>query len=178
MRPLLPLALTVAVLPSCITSDLNLAALPNVPPSIESAPGAPEHPLNRVIQYEPSITDGGVGPFLPLNLEVVVRDPDVEQSLEFQIHVDGRTGGGDDGGRVTDEDSSDDPSLRTMTYRTNDFTDVLSRPGCHKIEMLVSERFLPGRPEPEVEGDLGTAVWWIATRATDGETVEMWDCPR
>lgn len=176
MRPLLPLALAVAVLPSCITTDLNLAPLPNVPPSIESTSTA-ENPLNRVIVYRPMATsDGGIEDFQPLELEYVIRDPDVEQTLQFQFYVDDRSGPGDAQGVLEDEDATDDPMLRTISFNTSMLTERLRGEGCHRIELLVSERFRFGSPEPEVEGDIGTAVWWVATCPGDPCVVDMTGC--
>jgi len=61
-------------------------------------------------------------------------------------------------------------------------TAVLREPGCHRVELLVSERFQSPGPsntgrEPVVAGDLGTATWWIATQATEGDAVDMTGCP-
>jgi hypothetical protein len=28
-----------------------------------------------------------------------------------------------------------------------------------------------------VEGDLGTATWWVSTQATEGDSVDMTGCP-
>lgn len=179
MRLLVPLALVLAVVPACITESIRFEPPANFPASIESTPTA-AHPLNRVITLVPvDISDGGTRDFQPFDLAVVVRDPDVDQSLDYLVYVDGRRGGGDDGGDVP-RATSGDRRFRELTIRTRDAVfEELRVPGCHKIEVLVSEAFMPGTPVPVTAGDLGTAVWWVATAENDTDVVDMARrCPR
>ena len=179
LRPLVLLALANLVLPACITSDIRLRESENFPPSIESSPTA-TNPLRTWINFVPtSTTDGGAPEHQAFELDFVVRDPDVDQSLELLVFVDGRSTGIADGDQIPVAVDGD-RRVRSVSYSTANILEDLRPPGCHTIEILVSGSFLPGRPEPTEPGDLGTAVWWVATRAdsTDVTPVALTECRR
>lgn len=179
VRPLVLLALANLVLPACITSDIHLRQSDNFPASIESS-ATTSYPLRTWISFVPtSSTDAGPPEHQAFDLEFVVRDPDVDQPLEFLVFVDGRSTGIADGGRIP-VSLDGDRRMRSVTYSTATLLEDLRVTGCHTIEILVSGSFLPGRPEPTEAGDLGTAVWWVATRpdATDVTPVALTGCRR
>lgn len=175
VRLLVPLALSATLLPACITESIRIEPPANFPASIESTDTA-THPLNRVISLVPTeAPDGGTTDYQPFSLDVVIRDPDVDQHLEYQLYVDARRGGGNSGGEIPTT-TEGDRTRRTISIPTDDALVELRGAGCHRVEVLVSEGFRPGSPVPLVEGDLGTAVWWVATAAVEGDPVEMSGC--
>ncbi len=175
VRLLVPLALSATLLPACITESIRIEPPANFPASIESTDTA-SHPLNRVISFVPTeAPDGGTTDYQPFDLDVVIRDPDVDQHLEYQLYVDARRGGGNTGGEIPTS-TEGDRTRRTLSIPTGDALVDLRSAGCHRIEVLVSEGFRPGSPVPLVEGDLGTAVWWVATADMEGDPVEMSGC--
>lgn len=170
----------------CITQDLTFVPPTNFPPSIEVPTGA-AYPLDEVIRLRADLIGGGgdAGPINTIVLDIEVRDPDVDQELQYLVWVDYQRGitlfpvGN---GFVTPVPSgSVDRRRRAQRVQVPVRNEALSRPGCHRVEILVSERFrneegLPTR-EPLVSGDLASATWWVATQATEGDAVDMTGCP-
>ncbi|MCS6857108.1 MAG: hypothetical protein NZM37_05305 [Sandaracinaceae bacterium] len=175
---------------ACITQDIQFNPPSNFPPSIEVPLGAsgPEiRPLNELIRLRADEIAGGgdAGPMNTLRWEVIVRDPDVDQELQYLIFVDYQRG-------VTIfptvsgfippvSAGAQDRRVRPLRVQVPLRGEVLSRPGCHRIELLVSQRFrlvdgIPSR-EPVMSGDIGTATWWVATQAREGDPVDMTGCP-
>lgn len=179
-------ALPALALSGCITQDLQFVPPTNFPPSIEVPLGG-AYPLDEVIRLRADEIGGGgdAGPINTLRFDVLVRDPDVDQELQYLVFVDyqrGVTLFPSSTGFVQPETSSaSDRRLRSLPVQVPVRGEALSRAGCHRIEMLVSQRFriedgVPTR-DPIVEGDLGTATWWVATQATEGDSVDMTGCP-
>ena len=142
----------------CIaTSPVEFSEDENFPPSIISQPGA-QYPLREI--GELNLDDPVETPELPL--EVIVRDPNVDQTLEYRIFVDSPTPPGND--FPIDQDVIE-PTGEVERPRTfNVPYDALTPAGvCHKIELVVVGNFAsnvePRRPLQE--GDVDDRTWWI-----------------
>jgi len=170
----------------CITQDLQFVPPANFPPSIEVPMGG-AYPLDEVIQLRADEIGGGgdAGPINTLRFDVLVRDPDVDQELQYLVFVDYQRGvtlfPASQGFSQPAASSASDRRVRLVPVQVPVLGQALSRAGCHRIEMLVSQRFgiedgVVTR-DPIVAGDLGTATWWVATQATEGDSVDMTGCP-
>lgn len=169
----------------CVTQDLQFVPPPNFPPSVEVPVGG-ARPFAEIVRLRADRIAGGpdAGPIASVRIDVEVRDPDVDQELQYKVYVDYQRGVTDD--PVIAEFLPPRPSGAADRRRRPLSFDVpirsLREPGCHRIELLVSQRFQPrtsdttGR-EPLVTGDLGTATWWVATQASEGDPVDMTGCP-
>lgn len=170
----------------CITQDLHFVPPENFPPSV----GVPEggaRPLDAVVRLTADQLSGGgdAGPLNFLRFDVEVRDPDVDQELQYLLFIDYQRGvttlpNGAGFVPAVAQGASDRRS-RVFPLQVPVVSSVLREPGCHRVELLVSERFrvVDGvqTREPLTEGDLGTGVWWVATQATEGDAVDMTGCP-
>lgn len=183
--PALPLVAGSPLTAGCITQDLRFIPPENFPPSIE-VPAGGGYPLDEIIRLRADELGGGgdAGSITTLFIEVEVRDPDVDQDLQYKVFVDYQRGVAGQGpiiGELLPPRSSMDPDRRSRPVTLPVPVGAVREPGCHRIELLVSERFqspsaeATGR-EPLAEGDLGTAVWWVATQATEGDAVDMTGC--
>jgi hypothetical protein len=160
-----------------VTDSVDFEREPNFPPSIQSRAGA-ANPLNEVIVRV--LEENGTGP-IPLAINVL--DPNVEQELRLKAFADNdrmneqllRTlpprPQQDDGGLGAS------PTVRPVTLEVP--SAAFRIPGCHRLEVRVSSEFQFERPaEPVLEGDLGTAVWWVFTKNTQTDRVDPSSCPR
>ena len=183
---LVPSALAAFAASGCITQDLQFVPPTNFPPSIEVPLGG-AYPLDEVIQLRADEIGGGgdAGPISTLRFDVLVRDPDVDQELQYLVFVDYQRGvtlfPSGQGFVQPASGSASDRRVRSLPVQVPVLGQALSRAGCHRIEMLVSQRFsiedgVPTR-DPIAAGDLGTATWWVATQATEGDAVDMTGCP-
>lgn len=179
-------ALPAIALSGCITQDLRFVPPTNFPPSIEVPVGG-AYPLDEVIQIRADQLGGGgdAGPINTLVFDLEVRDPDVDQELQYLVYIDyqrGITLFPNVTGFVQPAPASQTNRRARMQRLLIPVRDSLLRePGCHRIEVLMAERFriedgVPTR-DPIVSGDLGTATWWVATQATEGDAVDMTGCP-
>lgn len=175
----LALCLFVPLAMSClVTEKVRLPEEGQFPPTIVSAPRADETStrLDQVITINLSETE-----VTELELPILVRDPNLDEDLEYAIFVD-YTDGADPfrhlagAGRIpaTGEFEREvETSPRVGVQR-------LGAPGnCHKVEVLVSGEFLESMPRtPAVEGDVHQAVWWIRLVSDDvPAVVDMASCP-
>jgi hypothetical protein len=133
---------------SCAEADSEA----NGPPSIVSQPDA-EYPLDQIGQVN---LDDLLPSEQELALEVIVRDSDVDQNLEFRVFLDA-AGFPLDQGDVPPSGTVERPFVLMVPY------DALPPGICHKIEMIVVGEFssfvdprLPSEP-----GDVDQATWWI-----------------
>lgn len=169
----------------CIVTDtVDLVDEPNHPPSIESAPEA-LHRLDDVIVIE--LDDEGQ----PLDidaivLDVIIRDPNVDQDLVVRGFFDRRPDSVQCLRRrleaVAPEGGGERPVARTPEpFRCDLAGSVFLLPGCHLIEMLVSGGFQEmDQRQPLEAGDIGSAFWWVATTTpgTGGGTIDPTECRR
>lgn len=156
----------------CIaTSPVDFPEFENFPPSLISQPGA-RYPTREIGQLNLDSPDAS----LELPLQVNVRDPNIDQTLEFRIFVDSPTPPGNDfpidAGFVDPTGEVSRPRTFTVSY------DELTPAGvCHKIELVVSGAFVPGFIEPRrpvEDGDVDDLTWWI--RVTDADNPIAGEC--
>ena len=150
----------------CIaTSTIEFEPEENFPPSIVSQPGA-DFPLNEIGQINADPLPPGEPAEMPL--QVIIRDPNVDQTLEYRIFLDSLPPAPEfpfDQGEILPESGS--------VERPNDFFipyDSLTPAGvCHKIELVVVGEFAsfvePRRPVQE--GDVDQATWWVEVTDSD-----------
>lgn len=170
-----------ALLPGCLTQNIQFEPPRDYPPSIET-PDTAQFPLNSVIRNPEELredSDGGTGPMMNLPLVFLVRDPNVDQRLDSRVYVDFDPSAP----RIT-EQAPIAPVLPTVEDRltrrvtVNLPTALFAAEGCHRIEVFVSSAFATGVGRaPVTPGDIGTAVWWVATDANNDGQVEMTGCP-
>lgn len=137
----------------CIaTSTIEFNPDENFPPSIISQPTA-EYPLNEI--GELNLDDPVETPEVPL--EVIIRDPNFDQTLEYRIFLDAPPDTEIDFGTIGAIGALERPTTFEIPY------DLLAPGICHKIELVVVGMFAsfvePRRPVQE--GDVDQATWWI-----------------
>jgi hypothetical protein len=136
------------------TSTIEFEAAENYPPSVVSEPNA-EYPLNRIGQL--NLDDPVETPELPL--EVVIRDPNVDQTLDYRIFLNSPPAPEVpfNSGEVPPEGFVERPTVFFVPY------DLLVAGRCHRIELVVVGEFdsfvEPRRPAEE--GDFDDATWWV-----------------
>jgi hypothetical protein len=182
-RMLVRSALAVAsgtLLPACLTQNVQYEPPRNYPPSIET-PDTARHPLNSVIQVPITVAgDGGTQTATVIELNLEVRDPNVDQRLEYRLFVDfdpmmPRID-------VIQPIPAASPLAEDRLTRRVEIpvpiTQLDSRRRCHRIEVLVSSAFEGGEVRTPIEpGDVATATWWVARQDADTPTVvDMREC--
>ena len=146
-----------AIASGCIATDtIEFQPAENYPPSIVSEVNA-DFPLNEIGQI--NLDDAVEPPEMPL--QVVVRDPNLDQSLQYRIFLDApeppaverpiQEGVIDPTGFV------DRPTTFTISY--ND----LPAGQCHKIELVVVGMFASfvEQRRPVEPGDFDQVTWWV-----------------
>lgn len=152
----------------CIaTSPVDFPQDENFPPSVVSQPGA-QYPLREIGQL--NLDDPVEVPELPL--QVIVRDPNVDQTLEYLLFLDAET--------VNDSPIQEGVvnPFQGQVERPRTFTvpyEVLTPAGeCHKIELVVSGAFANSAVEPRrpaQEGDIDDRTWWIEVTDADNPVI-------
>ncbi len=159
----------------CVTQNIQFDLPEDFPPSVESSPRAlhPIHEVVRVEDVEPT-GDGG-GSSQEIRLEVEVRDPNLDQRLQFKVFLDFNAAD-PLGARVIYEGSIPPSGALVRPVSVTLPRVVVASPGCHRLEMFVSGGFQPAprNREPAFEGDLGSATWWVASGPSP---VDMTRCP-
>jgi len=173
-------------LAGCLTQDLQFIPPQGFPPTI-SVPAGGARPLDEVIRLTADQLGGGgdAGPLNFLRIDVEVLDPDVDEELQYLLYIDYQRGvtllPNGAGFVPPGPPGASDRRRRVFPLQVPVVASVLREPGCHRVELLVSERFRVEdgvqTRDPLTEGDLGTAVWWVATQATEGDAVDMTGCP-
>jgi hypothetical protein len=108
---------------------------------------------------------GDAGPPTSIAFEVAVRDPDVDQRLEYQVWVNYITGSpfALRGLLVPDDATDADRTTRLLRFDLPRASLI----ACNRVELRVTSSFQFVDPrEPDIEGDLGTATWWIVSDRT------------
>ncbi len=136
---------------------------PNYPPSIVSAPNA-EQRLGGIVRLEPDDDN------LDITFEFVVRDANIEQSLEYRIFLDRVVGLGLVG--LVEQDVIHPVGDADRPHQFSVGRDTLMAKPCTKVEFLVAGEFLLRENLPVVEGDMDTAIWWVMSEPT----VNLSDC--
>jgi hypothetical protein len=152
---------------ACIATDtIEFEPEENFPPSIVSQLNA-EFPLNEIAQI--NLDDPVESPEMPL--EVVVRDPNFDQTLEYRIFLDSAPPPAPevpvDDGIIEPVGGLDRPRTFTIQY------DSLTPGICHRIELVVVGQFLnfvePRRPVEE--GDIDQVTWWAEVVDADNPVI-------
>jgi hypothetical protein len=172
------------ILPGCLTQNVQYEVPRNYPPSIET-PDTAQFPLNSVIQIPSELTvagDGGADVSSVIRLQIDVRDPNLEQRLEYRVFVDF-----DPAMPRIDAFQPIPPASLTATDRLTRRVEILvpvtqlgrsNERRCHRIEVLVSSAFQSvGLRSPVEPGDLASATWWVARQDEGISTVvDMRNC--
>lgn len=153
----------------CVTTNpIEFSPEQNYPPSVISQLTA-QYPLRDIGQLN---LDESLETEVPL--DTIVRDPNVDQTLEYRIFLNSSTPPGtefpiDDGTINPQGGSVERPETFNVPHS-------LLVPGeCNKIELIVVGNFLsfvePRRPEEE--GDFDAATWWIEVIDTDNPVITV-----
>lgn len=154
----------------CIATDtIEFTEAQNFPPSVVSQSTA-AYPLREIGQL--NLDDPVDTPELPL--DVVVRDPNVDETLEYRIFLDSPTPPGNDfpfdQGEVLPQGGLVERPTTFMVPYT-----ALAPGECHKIELFVVGSFAsnvePRRPVQE--GDVDNVTWWVEVIDTDNPVIEV-----
>ena len=167
----------VLCLQSCLITDkIELQDPVNHRPSIISQPTA-VHPTTQIISLDLTEVDAPV----VVPLEVVIRDANLWQVLEVRVLLDGDT--------LIQEATTNDPLADGASPPTEDRlfermvdVTVLSDPGCHRLDMVVSGGFqdfdVNTSPRTPIEdGDFAVASWFVRTTTVGNPTVDLDRCP-
>lgn len=154
----------------CVTTNpVEFSSEENFPPSVVSQLNA-DYPLREIGQLN---LDAPVEiPELPL--EVIVRDPNVSQTLEYRIFLNSENPPGAELPVRQGEISPDGGFVEREETFTIPYSSL--RPGeCNKIELVVVGEFAsfvePRRPVEE--GDFDNATWWVEVTSTDRPTIDV-----
>jgi hypothetical protein len=142
----------------------------NYPPSIISQPDA-EYPLNQIgkLNLDDPLPPGEPAEVL---LEVIVRDPNVEQTLEYRLFLDSPPPPASefpvDEGSIEPIGAVERPLDLAVSY------EMLSPAAvCHKIELVVVGEFasVVEARRPVEPGDFDQVTWWIEVVDTDNPVI-------
>jgi len=165
---MLSLASSVVLLASaassgCIATDtIEFVPVENFPPSIVSEPLA-EFPLNEIGKV--NLDDPVELPAVPL--QVNVRDPNFDQTLEYRIFLDAPEPPAAaiwiQDGEILPTGFLERPSAFFIPY------ELLTPGECHKIELVVVGMFASNVEErrPVEPGDIDEVTWWIEVTDAD-----------
>lgn len=136
----------------------------NYPPSIVSQPDS-EYPLNQIGKLD---LDDPLPPEpAEVLLEVIVRDPNVEQTLQYRVFLDSLPPPASefsfDEGYIEPSGFLERPRTFAIPY------DELDPGECHKIELVVVGRFASNveKRRPVDPGDIDQATWWVRVINSD-----------
>jgi hypothetical protein len=154
----------------CIaTSTIEFSEDENLPPSVVSQEDA-LYPLREIGQLDLDVPVEA--PELPL--EVIVRDPNIDQTLVYRIFLDSTNPPSNtefpiDQDVIPPSGELERPRTFTVSY------DLLTAGVCHKIELTVTGGFAgfiePRRPEQE--GDIDNRTWWIEVTDADNPVITV-----
>lgn len=150
-----------SMLMSCLVTDS--AQIPdedNLPPSIVTGETARTEGvgLGQIIEIDIATFEGS-----ELSIPVIVRDPNFDQPLEYNAYVDFEAendiGALVAGGTIPPADGLERDFVLQVPFAE------LSETKCHKIELLVSSRFLRELAfrQSADPTDIARAVWWVRT---------------
>ena len=146
------------------TSPVEFDSAENYPPSVVSEPTA-EYPLNRIGELD--LDEPVESP--ELRLEVVVRDPNLDQTLDFRMFLDSPpepeipfTDG-----EILPSGFVERPKILFVSY------DLLTPGECHRIEHDETRAFAsdvaPRRPAEA--RDVDEATWCVEATDTDNPVI-------
>ncbi len=165
------------VLMSCLVTDnAQVPEEGNLPPSIVTGETANTMGvgLGQIIRIDVATFEGS-----ELSIPVIVRDPNFDQALEYNAYVDFEFED-DLGSLVAGGTIPANEGLERDFVLQVPVTE-LTEPKCHKIELLVSSRFLrqDAFRQSADPTDIARAVWWVSTIDTEAGVLSttMDGCP-
>ena len=156
----------------CIaTSTIEFEPQENFPPSIISQPLA-DFPLNEIgqINLDDPLPPGETG---EMPLEVLIRDPNFDQTLEYRIFLDSppppEAEFAIQQGDIEPTGFLERPRTFAISY------DELAPGECHKIELVVVGQFASNveQRRPVEPGDVDLATWWVEVIDADHPVIEV-----
>ncbi|MEM8610073.1 MAG: hypothetical protein AAGF92_23475 [Myxococcota bacterium] len=153
----------------CVATDtIDFEPTENFPPSIISQPEAlfPLDEIGLVNVDDPPPEQGA-----EILLQTTVRDPNLENTLQFRLFLN-------DADTTTDEGEIE-PS--GFVERDRDFAVPFAQllaNQCNKIDIVVTTEFAStafDTRQPLIPGDFDQAVWWV--RVTDSSAPVPPECP-
>jgi len=169
-RSCMALAVSFAAVGCVTTNPIEFSPEENYPPSVVSQANA-EYPLREIGQLN---LDETLETEVPL--DVIVRDPNVDQTLQYRIFLNSPTPPPSteipiDAGTILPQGGA------VERFETYNVPHSLLTPGeCNKIELIVVGSFFgfiePRRPLEE--GDFDNVTWWI--RVTDSDNPVAGEC--
>ena len=159
-------ALVATLMSGCLFTDtIDFPDEVNYPPSIVAAPGG--LPMNRIAHIDRSTATSD-----DLTLDVIVRDPNEDQTLRYRVFVDDDTF---DKLPVLDGDLAPLGTVdrHTIIRLPLEALGVAGR--CHRVELIVTSAFSPSGTalrEPATPGDVDDASWWIELTDADHPSIE------
>ena len=158
-------ALCLVVIAGCIATDRIEFNSDLFPPSIVSAPDA-ENPLNRIAQL--NIDDPPPGETEEFLLETIVREPNLEEGLQFRVFFDSPPSPGAPEFVIVEGELGPSGFLERTLDIAIPFTQF--EPGaCHRIELVVVGEFASGleHREPVIPGNFDQVTWWVEVSSND-----------
>jgi len=160
-----------------VTDKVELPEERNFPPSVITLAAEDAPTIDRIVTFD--LADGEP----QLELPVVVRDPNVDQSLEYQLWLDFE--GNNLSALVSDRDAriAATGTLERSTTLRVPATRLTPAPSCHKVELLVTAAFDGGVRfrDPVEPGDISQTVWWIrvidSVTNPGGNAIDLSTCP-
>ncbi len=172
----LPLAGLPLFMSCLVTEPIQIPEEVNLPPSIMSAPEARAMgtALDQIVVFDEG--DGA----MEQEFQVVVRDPNADQSLEYQIWVDFNGSLDSLVGSGTIEPTGTMDRSFAFTVRSDKLGPAAA---CRKVELLVSTEFdfnIDTMLRQPVEAlDIAQAVWWVRvidTGEVDRQAIDLDSC--
>jgi hypothetical protein len=171
-------AMTCLAMMGCLVTDtIELPEERNFPPSVLTISDPGEPSVDRIVTFD--LADAEPELVLPL----VVRDPNVDQVLEYQLWLDFE--GNNLSALVSEPDAriSATGTLERSTMMRIPAARLAPAPSCHRVELLVTGEFDGGvrLRDPVEPGDISQTVWWI--RVIDsvgnpgGNAIDLSSCP-
>lgn len=159
-------------LAGCLAFDkVELPEIPDYPPSVLDDVRTP-YPSTGIVELDFSGDPGSD----PLALMVVMRDPNISQTLSYRVFVDGTPN--EPRLRVSETVEPTGEVDREVTVEVPIVH--LSMPGCHRVELIVSGGFGTGVDQraPELTNDFASMVWWVRSdNGTITTGIDLQACP-
>lgn len=169
----LALLLSLVLMSCLVVDDAQIPEEGNLPPSIVTGETARTMGvgLGQIIQIDLAEFEGGS----ELSIPVVVRDPNLEQALEYNAYVDFESEN-DIGALVAGGTIPANGELERPFVLQVPITELPT--GCRRIELLVSSRFLRESAfrTPADPVDIARAVWWVRSKDETDPVVDMDTC--
>jgi len=158
-----------------VTNKIELDEVPNTPPTLSQPTGLGQDQPSFESVY---VIDLDTTPFTQIDIRALVRDPDVYQTLEWQLFLDFDPLDPTPNPAIdSDEVSGQGAEIRTEIEAPVQVSQ-LGGPGCHKLELRVSSDFVAAYPRyaPRDADDLAVMVFWIAVTNAANPVVDMATC--